>query len=447
MPAPRTRTTAVYLSLLFMVTGLGAVASAQSVAAVTEAALHAPSAMPDRVVLTWTGDPTTSQAVTWRTSTDVSVAMAEIAVSEGGPSFVDAARRVRATTRPFMTDINDQHVHSVTFAGLTPGTVYVYRVGDGTNWTEWFQFRTAAADPEPWSFVYFGDAQNSVRSMWSRVLREAVRDMPRASFMLHAGDLVDDRTEDAEWGEWFNAGGWVNASIPVIATPGNHEYSRTRSGRVLTPHWEHVFAFPENGPSGLETTVFYTDYQNARIISLNSLERPEDQVAWVEGVLGSNEQTWTILTFHYPIYSMARERDNPELRSMWKPIFDRHGVDLVLTGHDHTYGRQAMKADAENTPSGMERTVAETGTVYVVSVSGPKMYNLTEERRISTQRVAEDTQLYQLIRVDGDELSYEARMADGTPYDAFVLRKGADGGRNVISERIPAVLERRRGNE
>lgn len=426
----------------------GQVSTAQSVAEVTREALYRPTAMPDRVVLTWTGDPRTSQAVTWRTSTEVERGVAEIAVADGGPKFPDTARTVLASTRPFESDLSTAHMHTAEFVGLEPGTVYAYRVGDGTNWSEWHQFRTAAADPEPWSFIYFGDAQNNVRSMWSRVIREAIRDLPRAAFTLHAGDLVNKPLSDAEWGEWFGGGGWVNAAVPVIASPGNHEYAKERDAlgavtRRLTGHWEHVFAFPRNGPSGLETSVFYTDYQNARIISLNSLERLEDQVEWVEDVLASNDQAWTIITFHHPMYSMAEGRDNPGLRAMWKPIFDRHRVDLVLTGHDHTYGRSALTLGGENVASGMRRAT-ETGTVYVVSVSGPKMYDLGDRRDVKIQRAAEDTQLYQLITVDGEELRYEARTAIGQPYDGFTLRKSPDGGPNELVEQIPETPERRR---
>ena len=45
-----------------------------------------------------------------------------------------------------------------------------YRVGDGVNWSEWFHFRTASDRPEPFSFIYFGDAQTDLKSLWSRVI-------------------------------------------------------------------------------------------------------------------------------------------------------------------------------------------------------------------------------------------------------------------------------------
>ena len=47
------------------------------------------SSMPDRIVLTWMGDPATSQAVTWRTNADILTPVAEIAEADGSPTFVE----------------------------------------------------------------------------------------------------------------------------------------------------------------------------------------------------------------------------------------------------------------------------------------------------------------------------------------------------------------------
>ncbi len=62
--------------------------------------------------------------------------------------------------------------------------------------------------------------------MWSRVIREAYSDAPKAAFLLHAGDLINTAEADAEWGEWFGAGSWINAMMPNIAVPGNHEMAK-----------------------------------------------------------------------------------------------------------------------------------------------------------------------------------------------------------------------------
>ena len=396
------------------------------------AEMYAPSVTPDRVVLSWTGDPTTSMALTWRTSTAIARAYAQVAIAGPGPNFPKQANKHTAKTELFESDLSKAHQHSVVVTGLKPGTKYAYRVGDDVNWSEWFQFRTAAAEAEPFHFVYFGDSQNDVRSMWSRVIREAFADAPRAAFMLHAGDLVNRATSDAEWGEWFHAGAFINAHIPVVAIPGNHEYTRRKvlgisTTRMLTPNWRPTFTFPENGPKGLEETTYYIDYQNIRLVALNSNEQADEQAEWLDRVLTESKQTWNILTFHHPIYSMAKRRDNPDLREQWKPIIDKHKVDLVLTGHDHTYGRSNLIAPEKNVPDGVNWRSEKGGTVYVVSVSGPKMYEVDEKARERMEKSGEQKQLYQIIHIDGKTLKYIARTADGVDFDSFTLNKSTDG--------------------
>jgi 3',5'-cyclic AMP phosphodiesterase CpdA len=404
--------------------------------------LYRATPMPDRIILTWKSDPAHSQAVTWRTDASIKQGLAEIAVATPGPDFAKNPKQLQATTTPFESNLGLAHYHSLDFIDLEPATKYAYRVGDGTNWSEWFQFTTASDKPAPFSFIYFGDAQTQVRSHWSRVIREAHSDAPKARFMIHAGDLVNNGTRDAEWGEWFGAGGWLNAMVPSVPTPGNHEYARDPERpllrRDLTTHWRPQFTLPENGIAGLEESVYYLDYQGVRIISLNSNEKEREQVPWLENVLADNPNTWTVLTFHHPVYSTAKGRDNPDIRNLWKPLFDKYHVDLVLQGHDHGYGRFSGEL-SENVGTGQNTRSPEGGTVYVVSVSGPKMYNV--ERTPAMARAAENTQLYQIISIDGDALRYEARTATGELYDAFRLKK-KPGERNELVDEIPQTPER-----
>ncbi|APZ95581.1 purple acid phosphatase family protein [Fuerstiella marisgermanici] len=422
---------------------------APTVPAADLAKVYAPSLLPDRVILTWTGDPATTQAVTWRTSTEVRKAFAEIAVAEAGPGFVTKAKPVNATSQALLTDLNTAHFHTVEFTELTPSTKYVYRVGDGVNFSEWFHFTTASAEAEPFSFVYFGDAQNNLRSMWSRVIREAYGDAPDTSFLLHAGDLVNRAEADAEWGEWCGAGHWVNAMIPSVPVPGNHEQAKHEDGpRTLSHHWRPQFALPLNGPRGLEESCYTLVYQGTRIVGMNSNHQQEDQAVWLDKVLTDNKCKWVIVTFHHPMYSTGKDRDNSELRALWKPVLDKHRVDLVLQGHDHTYGRTGLETPLEvpaetiaNVATGLNKRDQKTGTVYVVSVSGPKMYSM--QRHSFMRRQAEDTQLYQIITIDGDKLTFEARTAVGKLYDAFTLAK-RPGQINLLTEGTPEVPENRR---
>ncbi len=411
---------------------------------VHKADLAMPGIMPDRIVLTWHGDPTTTQAVTWRTSTAVTRAVAELAVADGGPKFTRFVASFPARTESLKTDLNEAHFHSVRFDGLDPGKRYVYRVGDGTNWSEWFQFSTASSEPKPFSFIYFGDAQNDLRSMWSRVIREAHREAPKASFMIHAGDLINRAESDSDWHEWFAAGSWLNGMVPSIPAPGNHEMAKIDDDhRRLTHHWRPQFTLPENGVSGLEETCYTLVYQGVRIIVLNSNEKLQEQAAWLDATLAANKEKWVICTFHFPIFSTGKNRDNETLRTAWKPILDKYKVDLVLQGHDHTYGRTGLDTPiaTANLQTGVNASEMTSGTVYVVSVSGPKMYDV--QKHPFMKRAAEDTQLFQIIHINQDQLHYEAYTAAGVLYDAFTLTK-RPGMPNELTEQIPPTPERLR---
>ncbi len=427
-----------------------------------------PTSVPDRVLLSWKGDPATTQSVTWRTDDSVASGVAEIAPAGPGPDFKNDAKSIEARTEPLKSNLGEAHYHSVTFEGLKPATAYAYRVGDGETWSEWFQFRTMSAEPAPLQFVYVGDAQNDLKSLWSRVIRQAYSDAPKSQFLLHAGDLINRGDADHEWGEWFYGLGWMSGTIPQIAIPGNHEYSKISkdSPKGLTAHWKPQFELPENGPMGLEESVFFIDVQGVRIVGLNSNEDQEMQAEWLDDVLSKNPNRWTIVAHHHPIHSTSGDRDNAQLRRLWQPTYDRHGVDVVLQGHAHSYGRsrpirfdaneeQVSKdedektvqkiADGENVASGV-RGRTPGGTVYVVSVSGPKMYALKDYPKETDPfaRRAADTQLYQIITIDGDELKYEARTAVGDLYDAFSLKKRADAPNEFI-ERVPKDVEQRLG--
>jgi hypothetical protein len=404
---------------------------------------YPPYRVPDRIVLSWSEDPAHSMSVSWRTSINVKEAVAEFKIADASPYFNDASV-VKARTAFFKSDKNAAHYHSVTFRDLEPNTLYAYRVGDNRVWSEWSHFRTAAEGEKPFSFIYFGDAQNDLKSRWSRTIRQAYSHMPQADFLLHAGDLINIPNADDEWGEWFYSGGWIYRTMPSISTPGNHEYLRNgEQGRQLTPHWAPTFTLPENGPEGLEESAYYIDYQGARIISFNSpdflyyKERRSAQVEWIEKVLRENPQKWTIVTMHHPVYSPATERDNPDLREALKPLFDKYGVDIVLQGHDHTYAR-----GGNNLPQGTT-VLDSTGPVYVVSVSGPKMYPSSLGGWID--RAAMETQLYQLIHVEGNFLTFEAYTTIGELYDKFQLVKGP-GGKNLFIDMTPENVPERLGN-
>ena len=205
----------------------------------------------------------------------------------------------------------------------------------------------------------------------------------------------------------------------------------------MSTHWRPQFSFPiQDVPKdSLKETVYFIDYQGVRFISLDSNTAMAEQVLWLERTLEQNPNHWTVVTFHHPMYSPASDRDNLELRQMWKPFFDKYRVDLILSGHDHTYSRTGLvdTSNLKNVPTGYQQAYdPKIGTVNVVSVSGPKLYEITKGKYAKT--FAENTQLYQIIDIDGDNLRFRAFTATGKLYEEFQLQKRA-GKPNLLIEK------------
>ncbi|MCR9133424.1 MAG: metallophosphoesterase family protein [bacterium] len=406
-----------------------------------------PSKDPDRIILTFKGDPATSRAVTWRTDTSITNGVAQIAEASVNSKFVEEAITINAELEEFdlgqYKDNNSLivHYHSVVFEGLEPDKLYAYRVGNGDeHWSEWIQFRTAKKGYHPTQFVYFGDAQNDILEHWSRVIRMAYQTAPDASFVIHAGDLVNYAHRDLEWAEWFKAGGFIHSQWTAIPVVGNHEFMRkgTLKSRELSMQWRPQFTLPEETDLDpeLHETVYSVHYQDIHIIVLNSTDQLEQQTEFLEQQLKNSTAKWKIVTCHHSVFSPAKGRNFQFARDNWKPLFDKYGVDLVLNGHDHTYARGHVPIrTADKSATGSIKTM------YVTSVSGPKQYAVDEDQMeeykadgYKNVEVGEQTQFYQVITVEDNTLTYVAYTVLGEEYDRAIIAKDFETGDKMIQQ-------------
>ena len=407
-----------------------------------------PSKDPDRIILTFNGNPSTKRAVTWRTDSSVKKAEAQIAVAGINSDFVKEASTYTANTEEFDLGLYKSNkslivnYHSVVFENLKPNTLYAYRVGFAENWSEWIQFKTANDTYSPTQFVYFGDAQNDILNHWSRVIRMAYKTSPHASFVIHAGDLVDSAHKDNEWAQWFKAGGFIHSQWTAIPVVGNHEFQRFDGyegtlPRRLSIQWRPQFTLPveENLDEKLHETVYSVEYQDILVLVLNSTGQLEEQTEYIREKLTNSDAKWKIVTNHHSVFSPAEGRDFEYARKVWKPMFEKYGVDLVLNGHDHTYARGHTPVKSQN--------VNESGifkTLYVTSVSGPKQYKLDKDQiknyeidGYKSDKMGEETQFFQVINIDSNKLTYSAYTTLGDLYDRAIITKDFLSGEKTIS--------------
>ena len=418
---------------------LGLCFTTQIVAA--QAPNYSPGKYPDRIIMGWKEDPGTSRTITWWTDTSLTQAHVQWLVSDASSNLAEKANTLKASTLLAVAEGTTAHFHNVNLTHLDPSTTYVYRVGSEPFWSEWFQFQTADHEAPGFGFIYLGDAQNDMRSLWARTIRQAYAQYPAAQFILHAGDLVDHSDNNKEWGEWFEAGDWIFASIPQVLVPGNHEYVRSQTSgdsQRLSEFWRYSFTLPENGPAGSKETAYYFDYKNVRFIVLDSRNmlisdaHSKKQADWLNAVLADNPNQWTIVSHHHPIYSARGNRTGYSIAKYLQPLYDQYKVDLVLQGHHHSFARGRK-------PEEVNRAKHE-GPVYYVSNSGPKMYDTNFADWM--ERVATDVQLYHIVKVKQERLSVETYLVNGELYDKIELTKNPDGSKQFKEEIIPEVKER-----
>lgn len=336
------------------------------------------SVLPDHITMTWTGEPQTTQTITWRTSTAVSAGQVQFALADG--RGLVKASLAAARTELLVTNQGSMHIHSVTLTGLRPGTSYRYRVGDGTYWSEDREFRTAPLVTTPFKFLIFGDSQSIDYGVWCTTLQQAAAANRDAVFMTNVGDLVDVGQDCRQWNAWFDAAKGVIDTIPVMPVTGNHE-SYTPQGHFSRPElFTAQFKLPGNGPESLRGQVYSFDYGDVHFVVLDSQAGEQRhfvpdmlarQQTWLEQDLAQTAKRWKVIFLHRPLYSNA-PHGNAHIRKAFGPIFDAHHVDIVFTGHDHVYARTYPLLDGKIVDKPIQ------GIVYVATGrSGTKAYGDT----------------------------------------------------------------------
>ncbi|MDO9255649.1 MAG: metallophosphoesterase family protein [Bacteroidales bacterium] len=392
--------------------------------------------IPINMSLEMSEHPSTEQAIRWKTNSDIKVGVAQFLLDTPSPDLKQNCKEVHATSKSVTIYDTAFVYHRVVFTGLIPATEYLYRVGDGNGkWTEWIQFKTASDISNPFSFLFFGDVQTGILTHYPRVIRQAVLTAPDASFLLFAGD-IGNRAYMSEFQDFFNTSGWILKQKPVVAVPGNHEYRHVGPGeddRELTREWNYMFGIPNNAEANLrDRGCGYFDYQGVRFVLNNSRDLDDgedtlvaDQMAWLEKALNAPDSKFIVVLQHYPIFPMGEGREKKSKHNVLEELYMKHGVDLVLTGHDHIYSRIAPRT------KGFQKSVPPA---YVLSMAGEKMY--VPNFNVNVERMALNTQMFQEISIEGNSLNFKAYDATGEYYDGFVIEKKS-GKKRILDTKPP----------
>ncbi len=385
---------------------------------------------PSQIHLSTTSDPSTSITVMWQTpsSTPTVVEFGET------PLFGESVQG-----REFQYSGYDGFMHEATLS-VRPSTVYHYRVGDGTDWSEVYSFKSAPllGSSEEFTAVAWGDQGHR----HGEVPQAAASINP--NLVLFAGDLAYGNREELV-DTFFEVDQPLAAASLFMAVPGNHEYHEFgQSSEDVLLTFVNRFAFPRNAMySYLDERTYSFNYGNAHFAFLDlgkeeSDERDEvnsdDVAAWLNADLAAltPEIKWRIVVLHFNLYSTgARHRMSgyAKERQRFEPIFRRHGVDLVVMGHLHAYERMYPLADPDvadnpNPNNLVFETDYEDPTypVYLVAGTGGSCcYEFGESGPWSASRIS-DVGYVKLV-FSGNTLKEEFRSPSNELRDSFTITK------------------------
>ena len=121
---------------------------------------------------------------------------------------------------------------------------------------------------------------------------------------------------------------------------------------------------------GMPGRWWATERSGVLIVGLDS-NRPDDpdQLAWLERTLQETSATWKIVALHHPPYSAGYQGSNREARAAFSPLFERYGVQLVLSGHEHDYQRSEVIGGVTYVVTGAAAGTRRTGEAGFTAVS------------------------------------------------------------------------------
>jgi hypothetical protein len=316
----------------------------------------------------------------------------------------------------------------------------------------------ASAGVTRFSFIIYGDTRGRrdgidpqyehsliVDAMMRRItLRE--RTAYPVKFVLQSGDAVVNGRDARQWNASFV--GLINrlttqAGVAYFLAPGNHDV--TGAADLASPLRQQGLAnylramaqlIPPNGATrrldGYPTYAF--GYGNTFVLALDSnIAEDSVQFAWARRQLEGLDRSrfpHIVAFFHHPVYSSGPhgaaivERPTAVLRERWMPLFRRHRVRLLATGHEHLFEHFVERyRDSTGTVRRIDQLVSGGGGAPIYAYLGEpdlRAYRAASGRdsvrvehlvRPGPER-GDNPYHFVIVSVDGDRMWLEVESVD-----------------------------------
>ena len=321
-------------------------------------------------------------------------------ITEDCSLFVEYTKKVR--------------LHEVTLQPLRPNTLYYYEISCGFT-TETGVFKTAPNHNIPFKFVVYGDTQANPDIHW-KIAEKILQIKP--DLILHTGDIVSNGTKNYQWTSlFFDPLRNVIDHIPIFTCLGNHERNAKK--------YFDFFSLPNN------ESWYSFNYSNCHFIALDTNKdygKNSNQYKWLKDDLLETHTKWKFVFFHHPPYTSGRHPSNLKVRGLLTPLFRKHGVDIVFSGHNHLYERSY--------PINSAFRQNDSAVTYVVSGGGGGTLYDFSPNNIWTASVSK-VHNFCVVNVDDERLGLKALDTDGQVLDNFTILKEKGKYQQYVKNAIP----------
>jgi 3',5'-cyclic AMP phosphodiesterase CpdA len=185
----------------------------------------------------------------------------------------------------------------------------------------------------------------------------------------------------------------LDAGVKFYASLGNHDEPTQVFYKLFNMGEDKYYTFTSG---------------NARFFALDSNFMDPKQLEWLEKELSGSKSEWKIAFFHHPLYSSGeRHGSELDLRAVLEPLFLKHGVDVVFSGHEHFY----------------ERLKPQKGIHYFVSGAAGKLRKGNIARTTMTAKGFDTDYSFMLVEIVGDQMYFEVISRAGRTVDSGVIAR------------------------
>ena len=322
----------------------------------------------------------------------------------------------------FKQDDAQIYIYACKLENLKPESLYQFRIVAEDAATSWQNLRTAGYGN--FQMLIFSDSQCVNYDVWQKVADTAAKNYPDAELVTVVGDLVDNGQAAYQWRAWYLASAFILSEKIFAPIMGNHECYDLNWLNYLPTDYLKQFTLPSNGIKNFGGYFYSYDYGAAHFFILNTqfleLEKfkptlQDVQNSWLRRDAANTNRRWKIVFMHKDIYDYAQDNFN-DIAENFMPLFDELEIDVVFTGHLHTY---------RNRGKIFEKKKSARGTLYILcGRSGDQKY---VERNsaiddVTAPNLNTEPESYITLNVSAESLSLICQTVDGEILDKFTLK-------------------------